>query len=186
MKSSEYINKAIRTESSLNPLGENTLINHRELHSCIGATTEAGEMLLALTKNNGKIDKVNLMEEIGDLYWYLAILYSAQNKQFNIVKNESLKTINVKDGTLQVVVLTTELLDVCKKALFYGKIKKPMEYYLEQLEVILQDLLYSIGYNLNTTWDINIKKLAARYPDKFSEKKASKRNIKKERKILEN
>lgn len=46
------------------------------VHGIIGIFTEAGELLEALrdSANNNVIDVVNIREEIGDLFWYVAIL----------------------------------------------------------------------------------------------------------------
>jgi NTP pyrophosphatase (non-canonical NTP hydrolase) len=47
------------------------------LHGAIGIATEAGEILDAFKKEMyyGKdIDKVNLMEELGDVCWYISLI----------------------------------------------------------------------------------------------------------------
>ena len=50
-------------------------VNIRLLHAAIGVFTESGEMLEALLKQliTGELDKVNMMEESGDIDWYQAI-----------------------------------------------------------------------------------------------------------------
>ena len=42
------------------------------MHAIIGIATEAGELVEALL--NGENDKVNMLEEIGDVMWYMSIL----------------------------------------------------------------------------------------------------------------
>jgi hypothetical protein len=42
-----------------------------------------------------------------------------------------------------------------------------------------------LGVDFEDVWERNIKKLAARYPEKYSRNKALNRNLNKERKILE-
>jgi len=52
-------------------------INPRVFHAIIGIATESTELCEALYSgmlNKGQLDKVNLMEEIGDSAWYTAIL----------------------------------------------------------------------------------------------------------------
>lgn len=47
------------------------------IHAIIGVFTEAGEMLEALRDaidNDKPLDEVNAKEEVGDLFWYIAIL----------------------------------------------------------------------------------------------------------------
>ncbi len=80
MDSREYIELAKITESTpsapiVERLTDPGLM--RILHSAMGVSTEAGELLDAVKKHvfYGKpLDRVNLFEEAGDLFWYLAIL----------------------------------------------------------------------------------------------------------------
>lgn len=49
----------------------------RILHAALGISTEAGELLDAVKKSlfYGKpLDRTNLIEELGDLEWYMAVL----------------------------------------------------------------------------------------------------------------
>mgnify|MGYP003385902660 CR=1 FL=1 len=52
------------------------------VHAIIGMFTEAGELLEALREslNGNGLDPVNLREEVGDLFWYVAILFNEMNK----------------------------------------------------------------------------------------------------------
>lgn len=68
-------------------LGCNALdarISNNFIHGVIGVFTEAGELLEALRDgfNNGKMDHVNIREEIGDLFWYVAILLNETGGTF--------------------------------------------------------------------------------------------------------
>lgn len=78
MSSMSYIQAALRTESSSTPeLTDRLLNNVRGIHAVMGLDTEAGELTDAFKKHifYGKpLDKINVKEEIGDLFWYLAIL----------------------------------------------------------------------------------------------------------------
>lgn len=63
------------------------------IHGIIGKATEAGELLeaLAATATDGGIfDGVNAIEEVGDGFWYDAILLRALNSSF-----EEAQTINI-------------------------------------------------------------------------------------------
>jgi len=58
-------------------LAANVESNVNIIHGIIGAFTEAGELLEAMRTaiNSGQpFDKVNLKEEVGDLFWYLAVI----------------------------------------------------------------------------------------------------------------
>lgn len=80
MNSNSYIENAKKTESVnydviASRLADKSIV--RILHSAMGLSTEAGELLDAVKKHvyyGKELDKVNLFEEVGDLFWYLAIL----------------------------------------------------------------------------------------------------------------
>jgi hypothetical protein len=187
--STQYILDALKTESSLSPLKENDLISDRVLHACIGITTEAGELVKAVRQSKVVEDKqvfdtVNLMEECGDIYWYLAILYKDIQQSFSHKIPQKDKN-SIPDDVMDIAVITTEMLDVCKKGLFYGKIKIPLLNYKEELEQKVVNLLDKCGYDMEYTMKVNIDKLKARYPQKFSTEKAHTRDLDKERSILE-
>ena len=127
MKGEDYIQQAIQTES---PPSEEQLsrVNLRILHALMGLQTETAELTDAVKRHifyGTELDKVNLVEEIGDVFWYVAILM------------DELK------------------LDVGDKASFEHAMK------------------------------VNIEKLRARYPNKFTEHDAVNRDLNSERKILE-
>lgn len=78
-----YITQAMRTEPDYGP-AQLRLVKDprlaRLLHASMGLCTEAGELQDQLKKHifYGKdLDLVNLFEEAGDLFWYLAILADA-------------------------------------------------------------------------------------------------------------
>jgi hypothetical protein len=75
MNLQEYVPLAIRTEKPL-------AILERMGHSCMGLITELGEVTTELKRMAiyGKLldaeRKVHILEEIGDVMWYLAIMWS--------------------------------------------------------------------------------------------------------------
>ena len=55
------------------------------IHGIIGAATECGELLEALSlalRDGSELDAVNIKEETGDVFWYLAILAKSQGFTF--------------------------------------------------------------------------------------------------------
>jgi len=123
MKSNEYIKKALRTESKKYRFCKTDDITPRIEHAVMGIVTEAGELIDAVKKAKIyglKLDRTNIIEEMGDLMWYLALLTDDLNTSFEEI------------------------------------------------------------------WDKNIRKLKIRYPQAYSDNKALKRKLSKERDELEN
>lgn len=60
----------------------------RLLHAAIGLCTEAGEILEALSKHiydDEELDIVNIIEEQGDIFWYLALMADASGASFESI-----------------------------------------------------------------------------------------------------
>ena len=120
MTPKEYLELALNTEvkeySSVTP------DDKRLLHATLGLVTEAGEFADSVKRSlfyNKEFDKVNAIEEIGDILWYCALA------------------------------------------------------------------LDHVGSSFEHAMEINIAKLAKRYPDKYSDYNALNRDLESERKILE-
>jgi len=83
MKFSEYVPKAISTEADPKEAKDRLLKNTRLirlLHSSLGLVTEAGEFADQIKAHifYGKaLDFINLREEVGDLFWYIALFADA-------------------------------------------------------------------------------------------------------------
>lgn len=77
----QYIKDSTATESPRRNL--NTVDEHfRTLHAVLGISTEAGELLDMLKKTifyGKEFDRTNLLEECGDLFWYVALLCDAND-----------------------------------------------------------------------------------------------------------
>lgn len=79
----DFIEQALRTESDVVPTL--TPDGFRLLHAAMGMTTEAGEFMDALKKSffyNRALDRTNLLEELGDILWYMAIALDALDSDF--------------------------------------------------------------------------------------------------------
>ncbi len=75
----QYVKDVTRTESH-RPIGSVCDMDRRTMHAAFGLVTESGELLDMLKKYlfYGKIfDRTNLIEELGDLTWYLGIMCDA-------------------------------------------------------------------------------------------------------------
>lgn len=122
MKPSEYIKQAKRTEPKTYKFRKTGEVTPRIEHAVMGIVTEAGELMDSIKKAKiygQKLDKTNLIEELGDIMWYIALLTDELSTSFEEI------------------------------------------------------------------WYKNIKKLKVRYPKKYTDKKAKKRNLQKERAHLE-
>jgi NTP pyrophosphatase (non-canonical NTP hydrolase) len=104
MNSLDYIKDAIRTESREFEAMDERLADDgmkRLLHAGIGLSTESGEFIDALKKHifyGKELDRVNLTEEIGDLFWYLAIASDELNIDFESVMSKNIEKLNARYG----------------------------------------------------------------------------------------
>lgn len=94
----QFVNDALRTESSeFKPLVDvsgKTYKAERLLHAALGMQTESAEFSDALKKSlfYGKpLDVVNLKEELGDMFWYIAIAIDELDSDIN---SEMTRVIN--------------------------------------------------------------------------------------------
>lgn len=98
----DYIEQALRTESYDLESIANRLTTPwviRLNHVADGLCTEAGEFKDAMKKYvyYGKnLDSVNLMEEIGDIFWYLAIACDQLGIDFNYVQEQNIAKLKAR------------------------------------------------------------------------------------------
>ena len=95
MTNEEFVIASMRTESSViqNP------INPRLLHAAFGLQTEAGELTDALKKHifyGKELDVTNILEESGDLMWYLAILFDELGTSFTEEQKRVIAKLKVR------------------------------------------------------------------------------------------
>ena len=104
MNTQEYVKLAIKTESTdfaaMNKRLDNDGLK-RLLHAGIGLSTESGEFLDALKKHifyGKKLDRVNLAEEMGDLFWYLAIVSDELGVDMSDVMERNITKLKARYG----------------------------------------------------------------------------------------
>lgn len=79
----EYLEGVTKTEAPITPDVTGRLSSKgmgRLLHGAIGIATESGELLDAIKKHvfySKELDQTNLIEELGDLMWYVTLLSDA-------------------------------------------------------------------------------------------------------------
>ena len=104
MDTKQYVKDALVTESAnFQAISERmgTEENIRLLHAAIGLCTESGEIQDQLKKAifYGKpLDKVNLAEELGDLFWYMAIMSDALSVSFADIMEKNIAKLKARYG----------------------------------------------------------------------------------------
>lgn len=155
--------------------------NERLLHAAMGLCTEVGELY-------NLNDEQHEIEELGDICWYVALALDAAGSSWEairIVPEDEFLAVAVGNNPVEAMVLLgTDLLDLVKKQIFYGREIK-IERVLEILALLKNSLHYGIALadmpvTLDDIINANIKKLTARFPEKFSEDAANNRDVKAE------
>ena len=104
MDTKEYVKNAVKTESrDFDAIGArlSEVQNQRLLHAGIGLATEAGEFLDALKKHvfyGKELDTVNLQEEMGDVFWYCAIIADQLDIDFAEVMTRNIDKLKARYG----------------------------------------------------------------------------------------
>lgn len=99
----DYIEKVLKTEADpeIIKLRLATRRAARLLHAGIGMETEVGEFLDQLKKHffYGKdLDVVNLLEELGDLQWYIAIALDELKSTFDEIQQKNIAKLYLRYG----------------------------------------------------------------------------------------
>ena len=156
----------------------------RLLHAVIGVLTEVEELLD--NHIGDEQDITNMLEEAGDITWYLAIIGREIDLDYpQLVVKE--KNDNPMKLVLKIVKNTCKLLDMMKKKLYYNKpIDENLFKTITTLVMLdVSDYMNTYDIDIEKSFDVNIDKLKARYGDKFSSEKAINRDLETERNILE-
>jgi len=209
MQLKEYIDLALRTESSLSPLTkevEDRGLTNRTFHGVIGVNTEVGEMIECIENGKFKADEpenapdwVNLLEECGDALWYLAIkideLFGLDYDHFqDSLNRNSVDTLDkrtIEELIERLRFSANEELDYSKKVMMYGKdddnmLKFQNCTFVQFLLIIrIINKVTKKADSIEQVMKVNIAKLNQRYPDKFSTTDADIRDLVSERTILE-
>ena len=176
-----YTNEVKRTESIMNPLDINVVdlgLTNRVCHAVIGFHTEVDEYIMA----RDKFDTINILEELGDMLWYIAILHHDCELDFTIDHSEDdYKMVCTNDG------LILDGLDLVKKTMFYGKeLDVPLLIRIFSINYLtIKRLIETNGYDIATIMSANIQKLQLRYPNRFNLEDADSRQLQHERAVIE-
>lgn len=105
MDNLEYVAAAMRTDvKDYQPVIDR--LNNKQvlrlLHAGMGASTECGEVLTALKAYifyGKKIDFGNILEEGGDLFWFLALLFDAGGFSFETAMKANIAKLRARYPT---------------------------------------------------------------------------------------
>ena len=172
------------SEKSLSTQFHCEVREQRLLHAVIGVLTEVEELLD--NHIGDEQDITNMLEEAGDITWYLAIIGREMNLDYPqlLVKTKNDDPMKL---VLKIVKNTCKLLDMMKKKLYYNKpIDENLFKTITTLVMLdVSDYMNTYDIDIEKSFDVNIDKLKARYGDKFSSEKAINRDLETERNILE-
>lgn len=104
MQPTDYVNNALKTESNDYEKIAERLSNPkivRLMHAAMGLETEAGEFLDPLKKHifyGKELNEVNMLEEIGDAMWYIAIACDALGVPLETVMERNIAKLKARFG----------------------------------------------------------------------------------------
>ncbi len=176
----EYIPLAMRTMSPHSPTGKWEV--DYMIHALFGITTELKELAEATSD-------LNRAEELGDICWFTAAIVKAcgiEGYSQDHMADEAWLKEDVYDAELEILNITTAMMNVMKKQLFYGPsvnldrwsatvaLLKPLA---SSLVEVVDSTIILHGHVPMKIRVLNIAKLSKRYADKFSDQEANIRNI---------
>lgn len=156
----------------------------RVLHAALGLATEIEELLV---NYSDKMDPTNILEEVGDLTWYLSIFYREYPEIENVVVASTMEVKTPQNLIMSMLKGILQIQDIIKKKLYYNKPvnQETMNLLVATLDMDIRMYLNIYGLNIEDVWERNIAKLKARYGEKFSSDRAINRDLETERTILE-
>ncbi len=174
MDTKNYITNAIRTEiKDYQPVSNRFTPEFARLfHAIFGLELEMQELKIAIEKN----DINNIIEELGDIAWYLAIL-------FDILKINPNVLFGIHTNGNEFEELNKEIFELCdnsKKYIFYGKELKELPYKVNFIWERFCFFCCKKGIDISLILQKNIDKLKARFPNAYSDENAINRNLDKE------
>jgi hypothetical protein len=188
---SEMVAKLIKSGEVLK--NEWVVRDFQLIHATIGIVGECGELLggidFAIT-NGGQLDRANLVEEFGDLEFYMENFRSILSiSRFDVTTCETVCWIppTVARIAAHILVYSTELLDQVKKTVIYRKEINRVAVIanLSKIEFLLEALRGKLEITREEALKANMDKLAIRYEGfQYSNQQAQDRADKIEEKIV--
>lgn len=153
------------------------------MHAVMGMCGEIGELLehsIAMWEAKGD----PRVGEIGDCLWYCAVLADKLGYSFQTVVNRAVHHMSLstefpsQTADVRAAIHAARLMEMVKKAYFYKKVPDPIALanHLNNYVMELHNICAFIGIKILTAAEINVNKLATRYPEKFDTDKAINRD----------
>jgi hypothetical protein len=182
MTTSEYIKLALRTEAPATFLASGNEQHARILHALLLLVTETLELELALVDG----DYVNTREELGDIFWALALLgvASGRGKDYldyvRVGYAASTGPAAPNFGALERPLSHIKAVIIYGRALDVGMLADVASYSFSIGRVICVN-----KFDLPSIAEANLRKLLVRFPDKFTNENANSRDLESERKAIQ-
>lgn len=100
MTPNEYIKAVLETEAvDMATIQKRVFTKMRLMHALIGINTENGELQDQFKKHifyGKELDVVNLKEELGDLFWYLALACDELNLSFEEIWEKNIAKLKLR------------------------------------------------------------------------------------------
>ena len=167
MNPNKYQELAMRTSNKELDKGEHVI------NGALGLCGEAGELMRAVRAKHsaGYVD--NVLDEVGDVCWYLAELCTALGVHLGeVFPSESSVLLEMSDieAADAIAMLAAKIADAVKKAYMQGH-HFDRAYIKEQMEGIAYGIEVIAAYkwvHMPKIMERNIEKLKKRFPDGFS------------------
>jgi NTP pyrophosphatase (non-canonical NTP hydrolase) len=161
---------------------EKEVMPTRLLHSCIGMTSDLRELYLAA-------DRINVIEELGDILWYCA---EGANALGIVMTCELTNHCPSYEGCLSIIFkYVADYAYALERWLYYGKPEEEqtlrIQLSINYIVSYVNQLALFVGSTLEEVMEKNIAKLRQRFPDKYTDYHADEdnRDREAERKALE-
>lgn len=197
MKLAEYSPLALRTAKPM----ETAYLN--VWHACVGLVTEVGEIMDAYKKSTiyGKpLDAVNVLEELGDVLWYLNLygyhkgidsdlyLVMPSRELSRETVNDAVTDYTCRTGHALLAELLTTVHDMYMSETMSLSPRTPSVCPAKAYGMVLMlvsILALALDSDIGAVMQTNIDKLTKRYGDKYSDYAAVNRDVVAERAVLD-
>ena len=184
----DVINRMMGTQIADAAISPVAIRNIRIMHAALGLASDIHELL-------DHTDKINEIEEVGDVLWYVAICFEALDSDiataFQSESNSGGCRANMGRPALNAKLarIAATIADKAKASAFYGKTEVGNMSMDQFLRAWLRELVITINVYCKSFLDLeigdimerNIGKLRSRYPDKFTVEAALNRDTEAER-----